>query len=81
MRVTIIPVDGFVSIDGKGYSGLNLSFLSANTHAIQWYGTEGEIELKDDKGKIIENKKITSIDEFKNVIDVWQKENDKEAIG
>jgi hypothetical protein len=73
MQVTIIPVDGSVSVDGKGFGGLDLSFMDASVHAVQWYGTHGEIEVKDPvTGRMVANEVITSLDAFQPVIDVWQ---------
>jgi hypothetical protein len=73
MRVTIIPVDGFVSVDGVGFSDFDLSFMDASVHAVQWYETHGEIEVKDPAtGRMIANEVITSIDAFQPAIDVWQ---------
>ena len=73
MRLTIIPFDGFVSVDNIGYRGLDLSFMDASVHAVQWYETHGEIERKDPiTGRMVANEVITSIDAFQPVIDVWQ---------
>ena len=73
MRLTIVPVDGAVSVNGKGFGGLDLSFMEASVHAVQWYETHGEIERKDPiTGRMVANEVITSIDAFQPVIDVWQ---------
>ena len=73
MRLTIIPVDGFVGIDGKGFGGLNLSFMDASVHAVQWYETHGEVEVKDPvTGRMVANEVITSIDAFQPAITLWQ---------
>jgi hypothetical protein len=78
MRVTIIPADGFVSVDGKGFLGLDLSFMDKSIQAVQWYGEEGEVEIKNiTTGKIIENRQIDSFDDFQLALDVWGAENDK----
>lgn len=72
MRVVIIPSDGFVSVDGENYSGLNLSFIAQSVHAVQWYGTYGEIEHKDERGRMIANEGIDSIEQFQPALDLWQ---------
>lgn len=72
MRVAIIPVDGFVSVDGEGYSGLDLSFMGSAVHALQWYDTEGEIELRDGRGRIVGNQPIDSIAPYQAALDAWQ---------
>ena len=45
MRLTIIRADGAVYKDGTSYSGLDLTAVPANVHALQWYETEGEVEF------------------------------------
>jgi uncharacterized protein YfdQ (DUF2303 family) len=45
MRLTIIRADGAVYKDNISYSGLDLSAVPTNIHALQWYETEGEIEF------------------------------------
>lgn len=73
MRVTIIPIDGSVSVDGVGFGGLDLSFMAASVHAVQWYDTHGEIEVKDPAtGRMVANEVITSIDAFQPAIAAWQ---------
>ena len=73
MRVTIIPADGFVSVDGKGYGELDLSFINPSIHAVQWYGESGEVEVKNPAtGKMVENREITSLDDFQSAIAAWQ---------
>ena len=73
MKVTIIPDDKSVSVDGKGFGDLDLSFIDSSVHAVQWYETHGEIERKDPiTGRMVANEVITSIDAFQPVLDVWQ---------
>lgn len=80
MRVTILPDDNSVSVDGEGYSGLDLSFMNADIHAVQWYDTHGEVERKDpDTKKMTGNEEITSFDQFQQAITVWQAEKDRVA--
>ena len=45
MKLTIIPSDNAVYKNGECYLGLDLSNVPTNIHALQWYETEGEIEL------------------------------------
>ncbi len=68
MRVTIIPADGFVSVDGLGFNGIDMTSIESTVHAVQWYGTEGDIERKDQNGKIFANEPIDSIDQFSVVL-------------
>ena len=60
MRVSIIVPDNVVSIDGAVTEYADLSSLSADIHAIQWYGTYGEIERKDlQTGLLIANEPMS----------------------
>jgi hypothetical protein len=78
MRLTIVPVDGAVTLDGIGYSRLDLSFMDSTIHAVQWYETHGEIEYKDPiTGRIVENRAITDISEFTAAIDLWNEAKTK----
>ena len=73
MKLTIVPEDRVVTLDGESYANLNLSFLDPTIHAVQWYDTHGEVEHKDPAtGKMTANREIQSIDEFQQAITVWQ---------
>ena len=73
MRLIIVPSDGVVNIDGVGFDGLDLSFIDASIHAVQWYETRGEIELKDPiTGRMVANEAIASIDAFEPAVSMWQ---------
>jgi hypothetical protein len=80
MRVTIIPHDKLVVINKEGYSNIDLSSIDSSVHAVQWYDTEGEIEIKDARGRMIENRAITSFDDFAFVIPLWEAEKAKAEI-
>lgn len=72
MRVTIIPVDNFVSVNGVGFSTIDLSFIPPNIHAVQWHGTWGIVEIKDiDTGAMVENQYVNSIEVYQLAIDRW----------
>jgi hypothetical protein len=53
MKLTIIPSDSLVGVDGIFLSPLDLSTCSipANIHALQWYDTEGEVEFTNNPDK------------------------------
>jgi hypothetical protein len=72
MRLTIIKSDGTVIVDGHAIIGMDLSFLPKNVHAVQWYDTYGEVEIKNEYGKVVENIAITSIEPYQQAIDLWQ---------
>jgi len=77
MRVTIIPADGFVSIDGVGYKDLDLSFINTNVNAVQWYETDGDVETKNERGQIVENLPLSSLDEYEPALEKWREAHDK----
>ena len=63
MRLIIVPISGTVSKDGISYNDLDLSFMPSNIHAVQWYDTFGEIEIKDViTNKMIANEPITELE-------------------
>jgi hypothetical protein len=74
MRLTIIRDMGLVHVDGRGHDELDLSSVPAEVHAVQWYGSSGEIEYVSND---VPNEAITSLpswaesiaNERKSVID------------
>ena len=72
MRMTIVPEDKLVNIDGLVFSELDLSFIPTNVHAIQWYGEEGTVEIKDERNRIIETQDFTDLTPYQPALDAWQ---------
>ena len=71
MRLTIIPTDGVAILDKEVYRNLDLSFIDNTINAVQWYETHGEVEYKDPiTGRMLENRPITDISEFSEVIEL-----------
>jgi hypothetical protein len=70
MRLTIIKDDSTVIIDGVYYE-VDVSALPSGLHALQWYETRGEIEWKDENGKMTRNEEISSITDYQWIIDAW----------
>jgi len=66
--MTIIPSDSNVTIDGVSFSGINMSSIDPLIHAVQWYENTGEIEWKNESGKMSRNETIDSIAMFSNLI-------------
>ena len=64
--LTIIKDDGFVSVDGVGYTGLDCSSLDSNVHAVQFDGTNGHVEYKDSTA----NLDIDSISSYSTIVNV-----------
>ena len=47
LKATIIPSDSFCSVDGVGFDNVDTTSCAAGVHAVQWYGTYGEVEICD----------------------------------
>jgi hypothetical protein len=71
MRVTIVREDGLVLVDGAGFGRLDLSMLPSNVHAVQWYGTDGEVEYVDEHGRASFNERITDFTPYQPALDRW----------
>jgi hypothetical protein len=74
MRVTIVRKDGFISVDDVGFSGLDLSFLPENIHAVQWYDTVGEVEMYEPhpyKVVMAPSQQIDTLAEYQQCLDLW----------
>lgn len=79
MRLTIIPADSFVNVDGNPkFQPLDLSScgIPADVHALQWYETRGWIEFRDDDDPFTPkpaNQEITELPEWaNNCVVVWE---------
>jgi hypothetical protein len=66
MRLTIVPEDRSIIIDGKVLLRIrqDLSWIPSNIHAVQWYHDYGEVEYKDGKP----NEKITSLGIYEQAV-------------
>ena len=65
--LTIIKDDSFVSVDGFGLFGIDCSSLASNVHAVQFDGTNGEVEYNDGTN----NLSITAISNYSAITDLW----------
>lgn len=66
MRVTIVPEDRYIQVDGRG---LSFDFAAdPNIHAIQWYGDHGTVEQK------IGGSRPATLAEVQPFIDAWEAE-------
>ena len=79
MRLTIIPVDGFVAVDGIcKYQPLDISScnIPVDIHALQWYDNKGWIEFSDDGNPFTPkpaNELISKLPSWaNNCVQVWQ---------
>lgn len=82
MRATIIPSDGFCSVDGVGFNGVDMTSVAPEVHAVQWYGTFGEVEVQDPlTGKMVGNEEIDSLNEYQPVLEsYWAIRSSIEAV-
>ena len=72
MRVIIVPIDAVVTVDGVSRSGLDMSSIAPEVHAVQWYETYGDVEIKDvETGHIVRNEHIDTLDAYQTVLDLW----------
>lgn len=71
MKVVIIPADGFVSINGRGFSKLAFS-TPPNVHAVAWKDTVGEAQVTDETGAIVANAVLESLNDYQGALDAWE---------
>ena len=75
MRLTIIPSDNMVYVDGEPLQVSGLPELYPTTHAVQWYGNGGEVEFIQVFGEpATPNQIITDISAYQSAIDLWNTE-------
>lgn len=67
MRITIVPVDGVVGINGEFRKIANLAQNFPTVHAVQWDGVMGHIEHNDGTP----NESVTDIAQFQSAVDAW----------
>jgi hypothetical protein len=73
MNVAVVKEDNVVAVDGEG---LNFDFdLPTNIWAIQWDGTEGEVEFNDGTP----NETITSFLDYQYLVDAYNIEKQRLA--
>lgn len=83
MRITIIPSDKAIGIDGHFYLNMkeDLSWIPSDVHAVQWYDTWGEIEYIDADFNV-RNEKIEELGIYEQAIqcyaDAGKREEDEE---
>jgi len=71
MRVTIIKDDNSVIVDGVRRT-VDCTDLPADFHALQWYGTEGEVEYALVGKSKKPNEIISSLAPYQKYVDAWQ---------
>lgn len=73
-KITIIPVDGFVAVDGVGYIGLVLDMVPSEIHAVQLNGGAGHVEFVEDAENVKPGNLATTADELpwlSGALEVW----------
>lgn len=79
MRISILPSDRAIYIDGVCYLDIDMSWMpkmnGIEIHAVQWYGDHGEIELVNNDPNI----KISELGVFEKAIELW-KEKQQEQL-
>lgn len=84
MKVSIIPADNIIVIDGDICSSVKFT-LDSHIHAIQWYGDHGEIEhvchhMNDGSVHKPHNEIITSLEPFQHIIDQFKADHTTPVI-
>ena len=72
MKITIIPEDKTVIVDGVAASEIDMSGSDQHIHAIQWQDDKGEIEWKKSSPTGIHNEEIFSFEPFEFILDLHQ---------
>jgi hypothetical protein len=81
MRVTIIAEDNRVNVEGQSET-VDLSTLDEDIHVVQWYGTVGEVEYKQDYVNNTRkmNEAITDFAPYQKFVDAWTVEAQKPIV-
>jgi hypothetical protein len=80
MRVTIVAEDNLVVVEGQP-ERVDLSTLDEEIHAVQWFGTVGEVEFKTDyiENTRKHNERISDFTPYQKFVDAWMIEAQKNA--
>jgi len=65
--LTINVLDEWVAVDGVGLFSIDCSSLASNIHAIQFDGTNGEVDYNDGTANLA----ITAISAYSTITDLW----------
>jgi hypothetical protein len=74
MKLTVIPADKSVYLDGKFQKELEWKGTPKNVHALQWNNVKGWIEyISDDDGNKLPNELITELPKWAlNAVTAWE---------
>lgn len=82
MKLTIIPIDKTVYVDGLSYNNLDWQDTPPDVHALQWFDSnEGWIEyVTDNFGNKKPNEKITALPLWaNNAVEAWNSVNNSQT--
>ena len=79
MRVTIVADDNKVVVEGHP-EAVDCSSIEEEIHAVQWYGSVGEVEFKHDyiENTRKPNETIKDFAAYQKYVDLWMIEAQKE---
>jgi hypothetical protein len=72
MKITIVPEDKTVVVNGVSANEIDMSGIDEHIHAIQWQDDKGEIEWKESSPNGLHNEKIFSFETFEFILDLYQ---------
>jgi hypothetical protein len=75
MRLSILPSDNAVYLNGVCYSDIDMSWIpkfnEVDIHAVQWYENHGEVELVTTDPNI----EITELGIFEKSVELWEEKH------
>lgn len=73
VRMTVIPEDFVVQINGEPRTVLDMSSAPANLHAMQWYETWGNEEFNAPPGQPLPpSQNISNLNNYQTLIALWE---------
>ena len=79
--ITILKADGKVLVDGVVEGSIDMSDLPSNVHAVQWFGSAGEIEYVAVNGVKPANTPLDIFDDYSQFVTRWQHRRDAYYAG
>lgn len=85
MRLTIIPSDSSVYVDGVCYHDIDLTWIpeidGKIVHAVQWFDNKGHIEfVSRDENLEITKLKLDGVYDFEKAIDLWNEREEEHKV-
>lgn len=78
MKLTIVPSDEIVYVDGRSHTGLSMEGVPVDVHALQWRDTSGWVEFTEAlDGTKPANQTISELPQWAlDLIPLWQAAED-----